>query len=144
MPHHKQCWARLDDEWLAANPGKTAADLPNRALAKASSKKPHASITEPMTVPAPVESNGVDVGNSVYNGLFLNYPCAESNALPHSDAEPMNPPTTTAAEVTIVLDSGASTSCFKQGLDFEPLPQPVPVKGAVAGSSSVARGTTAL
>ncbi|NBU34767.1 hypothetical protein EBS40_09175, partial [bacterium] len=33
---------------------------------------------------------------------------------------------------------------FKQGLDFEPLPQPVPVKGAVAGSSSVARGTTAL
>jgi len=46
--------------------------------------------------------------------------------------------------VTVALDSGATTSCFKEGSEFRVLSQPITVRGALPGLTSVARGTTEL
>ena len=44
----------------------------------------------------------------------------------------------------MALDSGATASCFHQGTDFRLLAQPVTVRGALPGQSSLAKGTTSL
>lgn len=46
--------------------------------------------------------------------------------------------------VIVALDSGATSSCFRQGSDYKPLTQPVSVRGALPSQISLAKGTTAL
>jgi len=83
-------------------------------------------------------------------GSFLNYMLAPADREAKAEAElglvtdVTGTCTVTAGAVTVALDSGATTSCFKEGSEFRVLSQPITVRGALPGLTSVARGTTEL
>ena len=147
------CWARKDDAWLAANPGKTGQDLPSwrdgagRQEAQSSGNVAGAyAVTKgtTMSIPSvPSEANDFEEGS------FLGYVCAlrepqQSNACSANSHSDLPPCGAVAGAVTVALDSGATTSCFRQGTSFELLREPVPVRGALPGQVSIARGTTCI
>jgi len=91
----RQCWAKLDDEFLAANPGKTAADLPDRHkewLLKRTGGKASASVPQLTSQQVAVlqqvlsgqaslpnvPSGSSSVGPGFEEGSFLGYLLAHS------------------------------------------------------------------
>ena len=83
-------------------------------------------------------------------GSFLNYMLAPADREDKAEAEQglvtdvTGTCTATAGAVMVALDSGATTSCFKEGSDFRTLSQPITVRGALPGLTSLARGTMEL
>jgi len=148
--HNKgiQCWARMDDQWMSANPTKTGADLPNwrdsgtqqqgsQGGAGAGQKSAQANVTV-LTVSG---TNPVSE-ESYEDGSFLGYLCALKET--QEGMQELCEVEVTASHVTVALDSGATASCFRQGTSFKPLAEPVTVRGALPGLTSLAKGTTAI
>ena len=112
----EQCWAKKDDDWLRANPGKGPRDLPNWwELAKAAraGKGPAKAASATTTAPDAAQ---------------------QSNSAPNVSAYATTVRCPTAAHTTVILDSGAEMSCFKEGT-LAPLQHPVTVHGAGSGMS---------
>jgi len=88
------------------------------------------------------------VGPGFEEGSFLGYLLAHSEEACSAAQGPASNPgprvAVTAAPATLALDSGATTSCFKEGTDFRPLSQPITVRGHSLVLPSGAHGTTAL
>ena len=152
----QNCWAKLDDAWMVADPGKTAADLPNRRLeykqeqtqqrqgANAAVLTPQqvAVLQQALAASASVSSGSSDVSDKFEEGSFLGYLYADRDSI--GNAPELCEVETTSASIIVALDSGATSSCFKQGADFRPLKEPVTVRGALPGLTSLAKGTTCL
>ena len=136
-----QCYAFLDDQFMESNPGKGPEDLPDRRQnrGKAQQARPGAQANA-------VETSGMHsaciietgAGSLIESGFFLDYTCASSEEQVDQERTPSE------AQVTVVLDSGATTSCFKDGSAYKSLPQPITVRGATASMSSVVKGTTRI
>ena len=141
--HKRQdCWMYLDDEWLQAYPTKTGADLPNPLQAlyaqKARFAPPpasKASVPSGLVAEANVAVNLIESTVDVFGQTFLGYTPLPQTAEASIAAAPA---------LTVVLDSGASTSCFKEGANYKALPHPINVRGAGAGMSLAVQGTTAI
>lgn len=145
----KDCWARMFDQWLASNPGKTAADLPNRRLelmlskqakqkagsssaSTSSGSSPQAQIALLQQLIAELTST-VQLPDSNENddGTFRAYQLAPRKS--ENQRATNAQCSVTASPVTVALDSGVTASCFHQGGDFKPLAQPITVRGALPG-----------
>lgn len=149
-PKNLECYAKKDDAWMTANPGKPPHQIPNWRLIGAGAKPGQAGaggqasqVARVLVSNAPVHvAPGAPSVNGVGGeGHFLNY------LGPHDPSR--GDPTCTSsfsaqAHVTVALDSGATTSCFRDGTGFQPLAEPVTVSGALPGLTSVARGTTCI
>lgn len=147
----EQCWMLLDDMWLAANPTKGPADLPNRLmelkvkqakdfLAKA---KAQTNVTQSSNLCTVDNDNCTSSIDS--SGLFLDYPLAPlgstADRCPGGNGDACS---ASCSSVTVILDSGASISCFREGTKVQALTQPVTVRGATAGMSSQVQTTAVI
>ena len=143
---HKRndCWALLDDKFLSANPGKGPGDLPNR-LADLRAKQAQAKMAK---VDASVANSCVDLNVADVNlsGLSLEYTALVGKAETAAHAQPGAHKKSNASgrEVTVALDSAATTSCWKEKVKHQPLSKPVRVNGASADMISLAHGTSIL
>ena len=151
---HKQkdCWKFLDDQFLAANPDKTAKDLPNRfaelrakqALAQERAVRSNAS-TVPTDDSCFVDANAISMNLCDLSFDYLS-PVGEEVAIdpPLKDVEALATKSTERRIITVTLDSGATTSCWKEKIQHQPLPKPVQVHGASSSMISYAHGTSVL
>jgi len=76
--------------------------------------------------------------NDFEEGSFLGYVCALKGTptVQCQQCQLTLRPTAcgaVAGAVTVALDSGATTSCFRQGTSFELLREPVPARGLYQG-----------
>lgn len=135
------CWAKMDDAWLIANPGKTGSDLPNwREVAGRQTGGPGAATANVVSTSSTVPSApSVLSSESFEEGSFLGYLCAQAGTAPRGDDQ-----SPVEVGMTVALDSGATASCFRQGEQFRPLAEPVTVRGALPGQVSLAKGTTCI
>jgi hypothetical protein len=142
----KDCWAFLDDQFLAANPDKGPGDLPNRlAELKAKQSKGRKPGASAVTTDDDACAD-VNVVSAKLNGLFFDYSGARQN----EEVACSNTVVAASAQghksndITVVLDSGASVSCLKEKINFRPLAVPIKVQGAGKGMTSNAEGTSTI
>lgn len=136
----KDCWALLDDQFLAANPGKGPGDLPNRLAelrARQGQVKGNAEAMSTTFEGSPC----VDVNVAAINvsGLSFDYSCSVGKKETAASIQHKG-----GREVIVALDSGATTPCWKEKVKHEALPSPVRVNGASEDMVAYARGTSVL
>jgi hypothetical protein len=148
----KGCWAYLDDLFLEANPSKTAADLPNRLAGlrakQAGGNKVVAASASGLSESYDVNSAAINLSNVCfdYSGSVVHDQAprmtrrAIAAASQHSSTEKNG----AAKDITVVLDSGASVTCWKEKLNYQPLATPVGVNGAGIKMSFSAHGTSTV
>lgn len=102
-------------------------------------------------VSPPASSNASSVPEQFEESNFLGYLLAQpTTPVPavhhamHAQSAVPCPRASSAPPVVVALDSGATTSCFRQGTDYRKLHRAVTVKGALPGQSSCISGTTSL
>jgi transposase InsO family protein len=160
-PPGELCWSKADDEWLEAHPNKGPQDLPQRNYVDPRVRHQAASVhagsqagsssssADQQPGYSPTMSGASSVSDYFDDGSFLGYILAQ----PEGDREPESQEEhamhtqamhSGAGGVIVALDSGATTSCFKQGSDFRLLQRPVEVQGALPGLTTSVRGTVAL
>jgi hypothetical protein len=142
-PRNK-CFALLDDEWLKSNPGKGPADLPDRMkelrekLDKQGAKpkgKPFVHVASDN-----VDDNGINAAIA-FSPAFYDYSGAvgeEKSSVRHAlSSEALR-------TIRVALDSGATTSCLKEKIDYKPFSRPLAIHGAGKDMVTQAHGTSTI
>ena len=155
--NHKRndCWAYMDDQFLAANPGKGPADLPNRLsqlrAKQAAGKKVAASVVDADESYGCADANSATVNLS---GLSFEYTGAVGSNKQTSTAASKEPDANVhlatskdqnqQREIKVVLDSGASVNCLKERQNYTPLAKPVKIQGASKDMVFLSHGTSTI
>ena len=142
MIHSKeQCYMRRDDKWLEDHPDKSAADIPSWKM-QDMSKNREKKASSAHTAETEEEADYYDGEEVAEDEFAQNIMTADDNSVSDTSFLMYTGSVSTTQQrkqnqVILTLDSGATTTCLKQG-KLRPLPQPIIIHAAGKNMSTKA------